>query len=195
MRIIGLTGSIGMGKTTTAAMFAAFGVPVHDADAAVHRLYRGAAAGPIETAFPGAVEGGVVDRGRLAERVIGNIEALARLEAIVHPLVRESEQLFLARMKEETRRLVVLDIPLLFETKATGRVDTIVVVTADQAVQRQRVLARTGMTEERFAALLARQVPDADKCRAAHFLVNSGAGMNAARRAVAAILGALAFTL
>ena len=184
-----------MGKTTTAAMFAAFGVPVHDADAAVHRLYRGAAVAPIEAAFPGAVEGGVVDRGRLAERVIGNVEALARLEAIVHPLVRESEQLFLARMKEETRRLVVLDIPLLFETKATGRVDTIVVVTADQAVQRQRVLARPGMTEERFAALLARQVPDAEKRRAAHFLVNSGAGMNAARRAVAAILGALAFTL
>ncbi len=195
MRVVGLTGSIGMGKTTTAAMFAAAGVPVHDADAAVHRLYRGAAATPIEAAFPGVVESGVVDRTRLAERVVGDPEALARLEAIVHPLVRESESSFLETMRGEGHRLVVLDVPLLFETKATERVDTIVVVTAAPRIQRERVLARSGMSEERFDALLARQVPDADKRRGAHFLVDSGSGMDAARRAVAAILSALAFTL
>ncbi len=195
MRVVGLTGSIGMGKTTTAAMFAAAGVPVHDADAAVHRLYRGAAADPIEEAFPGVGESGVVDRARLAERVVGDAEALARLEAIVHPLVRESESSFLERMRGEGHRLVVLDIPLLFETKATERVDTIVVVTADPEIQRARVLARPGMSEERLEALLARQMPDADKCRSSHFLVNSGSGMDAARRSVGAILTALAFTL
>jgi dephospho-CoA kinase len=195
MRIVGLTGSIGMGKTTTAAMFASAGVPVHDADAAVHRLYRGAAAAPIEAAFPGVVESGVVDRARLAERVVGNAEALARLEAIVHPLVQASESGFLERMRGEGRRLIVLDIPLLFETKATERIDTIVAVTADPEVQRERVLARPGMTEERFEALLARQAPDADKRRGAHFLVDSGCGMDSARRSVAAILAALAFTL
>jgi len=195
MRVVGLTGSIGMGKTTTAAMFAAAGVPVHDADAAVHRLYRGAAAAPIETAFPGVIESGVVDRTRLAERVVGNAEALARLEAIVHPLVRESERSFLEKMRGDGHRLVVLDIPLLFETKATERVDTIVVVTAAPEIQRERVLARPGMTEERFEALRARQVPDADKRRGAHFLVDSGGGMDTARRSVAAILAALAFAL
>jgi dephospho-CoA kinase len=195
MLILGLTGSIGMGKTTTAKMFAARGVPVHDADAAVHRLYRGAAVLPMEAAFPGVVQDGIVDRVRLAAKIVGDPAALARLEAVVHPLVRESEIAFLARMKTEARRLVVLDIPLLFETHAENRVDAIVVVTAPADVQRARVMARPGMTEERFEALLERQTTDAEKRRGAHFLVGSGSGMEAAARSVDAILSALAFTL
>ncbi len=193
--ILGLTGSIGMGKSTTAKMFAARGVPVHDADAAVHRFYHGAAVTPIAEAFPGVVEGGVVDRSRLAERVVDNAEALEQLEAIVHPLVRESQSSFLAKTRAEQRRLVLLDIPLLFETGAEGRVDAIVVVSADRAIQRERVLARPGMTEARLNALLARQVSDEEKRRRAHFLVDSGRGMEAARRAVDAILAAVAFAL
>jgi dephospho-CoA kinase len=195
MRIVGLTGSIGMGKTTTARMFAVRGVPVHDADATVHRLYRGAAVAPIADAFPGVVEGGVIDRARLAARVVDKAEALALLEAIVHPLVLESERAFVAKAKAEARRMVLLDIPLLFETNAVRRVDTIVVVTADPKVQRERVLARPGMTEARFDALLSRQVADAEKRKQAHFLVDSGHGIESARRAVDAILAALAFAL
>ena len=195
MRIVGLTGSIGMGKTTTARMFAVRGVPVHDADATVHRLYRGAAVAPIADAFPGVVEGGVIDRARLAARVVDKAEALALLEAIVHPLVLESERAFVAKAKAEARRMVLLDIPLLFETNAVRRVDTIVVVTADPKVQRERVLARPGMTEARFDALLSRQVADAEKRKQAHFLVDSGHGIEFARRAVDAILAALAFAL
>ncbi len=195
MRILGLTGSIGMGKSTTAAMFAAEGVPVHDADAAVHRLYRGAAVAPVEAAFPGVAVDGVVDRARLAAKVVGDPDALARLEAIVHPLVRESELAFLARRKAEACRLVVLDIPLLFETGATDRVDAIVVVTAAPEIQRERVLARPGMDAAKLDTLLARQVSDMEKRRRAHFLVDSGKGMEPARRAVAAILAALAFTI
>jgi len=195
MLIIGLTGSIGMGKTTTARMFAARGAPVHDADAAVHRLYRGAAAAPIEAAFPGTVIDGAVDRARLSEKIVGDKAALKRLEAIVHPLVRESEAAFLARMKNEARRIVVLDIPLLFETHAEDRVDAIVVVTASAEVQKARVMARPGMTEERFETLLSRQTPDAEKRRAAHLLVDSGLGIEPAERAVGAILSALAFAI
>ena len=194
MLILGLTGSIGMGKTTTAKMFAARGVPVHDADAAVHRLYRGAAVAPIEAAFPGATGDATVDRVRLAAKIVDDPAALARLEAIVHPLVRESEAAFLARMRAEARRIVLLDIPLLFETHSENRVDAIVVVTAPPEVQRARVMARPGMTEERFATLLQRQTPDAEKRRGAHFLVDSSLGMEAASRAVDAILSALAFT-
>lgn len=194
MLILGLTGSIGMGKTTTAKMFAARGVPVHDADAAVHRLYRGAAVAPIEAAFPGATGDATVDRVRLAAKIVDDPAALARLEAIVHPLVRESEAAFLARMRAEARRIVLLDIPLLFETHSENRVDAIVVVTAPPEVQRARVMARPGMTEERFATLLQRQTPDAEKRRGAHFLVDSSLGMEAAGRAVDAILSALAFT-
>jgi dephospho-CoA kinase len=194
MLILGLTGSIGMGKTTTAKMFAARGVPVHDADAAVHRLYRGAAVAPIEAAFPGATGDATVDRVRLAAKIVDDPAALARLEAIVHPLVRESEAAFLARMRAEARRIVLLDIPLLFETHSENRVDAIIVVTAPPEVQRARVMARPGMTEERFATLLQRQTPDAEKRRGAHFLVDSSLGMEAAGRAVDAILSALAFT-
>lgn len=189
---IGLTGSIGMGKSTTAAMFAERGVPVHDADAAVHRLYKGEAAAPIEAAFPGVTVDGVVDRARLAERVVGDADALAQLESIVHPLVRESQRAFLAKAEGEGHRIAVVDVPLLFETGGTGRFDAIVVVSAADEIQRARVMKRPGMTEEKLDALLARQVPDAEKRRRAHFVVDSGRGFEAAGRQVDAILRALA---
>jgi dephospho-CoA kinase len=192
LRILGLTGSIGMGKTTTAAMFKARGVPVHDADAAVHRLYRSSAVALVEAAFPGVTRDGAVDRARLAERVLGDPEALAQLEAIVHPLVRESEAAFLARNRAAGRALAVLDVPLLFESGAAGRVDCVLVVTADAAVQRRRVLRRPRMTEGKLASILARQIPDRDKRRRAHFLVDTGRGLAAAERQVDAILRALA---
>jgi dephospho-CoA kinase len=184
-----------MGKSTTARMFAARGVPVHDSDAAVHRAYRGSAAAAIETAFPGVTKDGVVDRARLAERVASDADALAHLEAIVHPLVRQSEASFLTRSRTDCRRLVLLDIPLLFETGAAGRVDAIVVVTAEEGIQRERVLARPGMTERKLAALLARQIPDDEKRRRSHFLVDSSRGLDAAAREVDAILAALSFAL
>ncbi len=189
---IGLTGSIGMGKSTTAKMFAAEGVPVHDADATVHALYSGRAAPLIEAAFPGTVSDGKVDRTLLSPHVLGKPEAMKKLEAIVHPLVREEEQLFLQRARADHRRIVMLDIPLLFETGGEARVDVVVVVTADAQVQRDRVLARPGMSEDRFQAILAKQMPDAEKRRRAHFLVDTGRGMEAAKRQVRAILKALA---
>lgn len=189
---IGLTGSIGMGKSTTAKMFAAEGVPVHDADATVHALYSGRAAPLIEAAFPGTVSDGKVDRTLLSPHVLGRPEAMKKLEAIVHPLVREEEQLFLKRARADHRRIVMLDIPLLFETGGEARVDVVVVVTADADVQRDRVLARPGMSEDRFEAILAKQMPDAEKRRRAHFLVDTGRGMEAAERQVRAILKALA---
>jgi dephospho-CoA kinase len=189
---IGLTGSIGMGKSTTAKMFAAEGIPVHDADATVHALYSGRAAPLIEAAFPGTVSDGKVDRTLLSPHVLGKPEAMKKLEAIVHPLVREEEQLFLKRARADHRRIVMLDIPLLFETGGEARVDVVVVVTADADVQRDRVLARPGMSEDRFEAILAKQMPDAEKRRRAHFLVDTGRGMEAAERQVRAILKALA---
>ena len=192
MLLLGLTGSIGMGKSTTAAMFRAFGVPVHDADAAVHRLYTGEAAPLIEAAFPGVVKDGGVDRKALGDRVLGDAAAMQRLEAIVHPLVREAEKAFLAEARAERAAVAVLDIPLLFETHGEDRVDAVVVVTADHAVQRQRVLARPGMTEERFAQILSRQMPDAQKRLRAHFIVDTGHGMASARRQVRDILRAVA---
>ncbi|MEE2867775.1 MAG: dephospho-CoA kinase [Pseudomonadota bacterium] len=189
---IGLTGSIGMGKSTTAKMFAAEGVPVHDADATVHALYSGRAAPLIEAAFPGTVSDGKVDRTLLSPHVLGKPEAMKKLEVIVHPLVREEEQLFLQRARADHRRIVLLDIPLLFETGGEARVDVVVVVTADAEVQRDRVLSRPGMSEDRFEAILAKQMPDAEKRRRAHFLVDTGRGMEAAKRQVRAILKALA---
>lgn len=194
MRVVGLTGSIGMGKSTTAKMFAARGVAVHDADAAVHRLYRDEAVTLIGAAFPDVVKDGVVDRGLLAAHVVGHPEALARIEGIVHPLVRASEERLVERARAEGRRLVLLDIPLLFETNGTERVDAVVVVSATAEIQRARVLARPGMSEEKFAALIARQTPDAEKRRRAHFLVDSGRGLAAADREVAAILAALTYS-
>ena len=191
MRVIGLTGSIGMGKSTTAAMFARRGVPVHSSDAAVHRLYAGEAAASIEAAFPGVTANGAVDRTRLAERVVGDPEALARREALVHPLVRRSEEAFLTKARAEGHRLALVDVPLLVETDAASRFDAIVVVSADPRIQRERVLARPGMTEAKLAALLARQAPDAEKRRRAHFLVDSGSGLAAAECEVDSILRAL----
>lgn len=194
MRIIGLTGSIGMGKSTTASMFRARGIPVHDADAAVHRLYAGEAVAAVESLFPGVAAGGVVDRGRLAAYVSDNPKKLAALERIVHPLVRHSEAAFVARSRLQGARTVVLDVPLLFETGGSERVDTVVVVSAGADIQRSRVLARAGMNPAKFQVLLARQLPDREKRRRAHFLVMTDRGKPAAARQVDAILRAVALT-
>jgi len=190
--VLGLTGSIGMGKSTTARMFVERGIPLHDADAAVHRLHRGRAAAPIEEAFPGTVIDGAVDRARLGAAVLGKPEALKRLEAIIHPLVREEEEAFLARCRNEGAALAVIDVPLLLETRGEGRCDAVLVVTAPADVQRERVLARPGMSAEKLAAILARQMPDAEKRRHAHFLVDTSRGLVAAGREVGSILMALA---
>lgn len=191
MIILGLTGSIGMGKSTTAAMFAAQGVPVNDADAVVHDLYRGKAVPLVGAAFPDAIVDGVVDRNRLSAAVLGDPAALKRLESIVHPLVREEEVAFLARHRAAGTPLVALDIPLLFEVGAEGRVDKIAVVTAPAEQQRARVLARPGMSEEKFEAILAKQVPDAEKRARADFVIDTGHGLEPARQAVANIIGEL----
>ncbi|WP_306117198.1 MULTISPECIES: dephospho-CoA kinase [unclassified Roseitalea] len=188
---LGLTGSIGMGKSTTAAMFADAGVPVHDADGAVHELYRGEAAPLIEAAFPGTTQNGVVDRERLGARVLDDPEAMARLEAIVHPLVRQAEDRFLAEASARGVPLVVLDIPLLFEVGAEDRVDRILVVTAPAEVQRERVLGRPSMTGDKFDAILARQVPDAEKRRRADFLIDTSLGLDNARAKVRDLIAVL----
>ncbi|MER8393668.1 dephospho-CoA kinase [Mesorhizobium sp. M1340] len=191
MIVLGLTGSIGMGKSTTAKMFAEAGVPVHDSDEAVHRLYAGKAAPLVEAAFPGTTRSGAVDRAALAERVLGDAPALKRLEAIIHPLVRADADAFLAENRAAGAPLAVLDIPLLFETGGGNRVDKVVVVTAPPEVQRARVLARPGMNEEKLASILARQVPDAEKRRRADFVIDTGQGFDAARAAVKAIIAEL----
>ncbi|MBN9242553.1 MAG: dephospho-CoA kinase [Mesorhizobium sp.] len=192
MIVLGLTGSIGMGKSATARMFSEAGVPVHDSDAAVHRLYAGKAAPLIEAAFPGVVEDGTVDRARLGARVLGDAAALKALEAIVHPLVRADADAFVARHRAAGAPLVVLDIPLLFETGGRDRVDKVAVVSAPAETQRRRVLARPGMTVEKFEAILARQVPDAEKRRQADFVIDSGRGFDAARAEVERIVSELA---
>lgn len=191
MWVLGLTGSIGMGKSATAGIFRAMGVPVHDADATVHDLYAKEAVAPVEAAFPGVVQDGVVNRPALSQCVFGDAAAMKRLEAIVHPLVRAREEMFLAKARAAGARLVVLDIPLLMETGSAGRVDAVAVVSAPEAVQKARVLARPGMSEERFALILAKQVPDADKRRRAHFLIDTGRGFEAARHQVAGVVRAL----
>lgn len=192
MIILGLTGSIGMGKSTTARMFAEAGIPVHDSDEAVHRLYSGVAAPLVEAAFPGTVINGVVDRAELGRRVIGDREAIARLEKIIHPLVRADADGFLKHHRAAGAPIAVLDIPLLFETNGRGRVDKVVVVTAPADVQRERVLARPGMTVEKFEAILAKQVPDAEKRRQADFVIDTSEGLEAARRQVEAVIHSLA---
>jgi len=192
MLILGLTGSVGMGKSVTARFFAEAGVPVHDADAAVHRLYEGAAAPAIEAAFPGTIADGKVDRTKLSARVLGDDAALKRLEAIVHPLVQESERQLLADAERRGEKVVVLDIPLLFETGGDRRVDAVVVVSAPLEVQRERVLARPGMTVEKFETILAKQMPDAEKRRRADFVVDTSRGFEAAREQVRAVLAAVA---
>lgn len=189
--VLGLTGSIGMGKSATAALFRRLGVPVHDADAAVHRLYRGRAAPLIEKAFPGTVTDGAVDRARLGAAVLADPARMRELEAIVHPLVREEEEAFL-RQASALAPVVVLDIPLLFETGGETRCDATLVVTAPAEVQRARVLARPGMTEEKFSAILAKQMPDRDKRERAHFLVDSSRGFASAEAQVRTILACLA---
>lgn len=191
MIVLGLTGSIGMGKSTTAKMFIEAGVPVHDSDEAVHRLYTGSAVPLIEAAFPGVTVAGVVDRAKLGEKVLGDPAALKRLEAIIHPLVREDADAFLARHRAAGTPLVVLDIPLLFETGGRDRVDKVVVVSAAADIQRDRVLARPGMTERKFEAILSRQVPDTEKRRHADFIIDTGRGFDAARAEVASIIDGL----
>lgn len=190
MVVIGLTGSIGMGKSTTAQFFAEAGVPIHDADLAVHRLYAGEAAPLIEAAFPGVTAPNGVNRAKLAERVLGDAAALHRLEGIVHPLVRREELKFLAAAESARAPVAVLDIPLLFETGGDGRVDAVVVVTAPPETQRARVFERAGMTEEKFQALLTKQMPDAEKRRRADFVVDTSHGFDSARAQVHAILRA-----
>jgi dephospho-CoA kinase len=190
MIILGLTGSIGMGKSTTAAMFAAEGVPVYDADAEVHALYApgGAAVEPIEAAFPGVTVGGAVDRARLSQRVVGQPEELKRLEAIVHPLVGATRGDFFTKAQDAGAEVVVLDIPLLFETGGESRVDAVVVVSAPADMQRARVLAREGMDEAKLDAILARQMADAEKRARAHYVIDTGQGLDHAREQVREVL-------
>ncbi len=190
--ILGLTGSIGMGKSTTAALFREHGIPVHDADACVHALYRGRAVGPVAAAFPGVVREGAIDRERLSQAVLGQPDALRRLEAIIHPLVREEEEAFLRRCRAAGAGLCVLDVPLLLEAGGEARCDAVLVVSAPAEIQRLRVLARQGMTEEKLAAILARQIPDAQKRARAHFIVDTSRGVLEARRQVGSILRSLA---
>ncbi len=188
MFVLGLTGSIGMGKSTAAAMFRAAGVKVHDSDATVHALYRGAAAALVEAAFPGSVRDGAVDRSALAARVIGDPAAMARLEAIVHPLVRADREAFLAVARAAGERIVVLDLPLLFETGVESEVDAVLLVTASEAVQKARIAARPDMTEEKRAAILARQMPDPEKRRRADFCIDTSAGMEDTERQIRELL-------
>jgi dephospho-CoA kinase len=192
MLVLGLTGSIGMGKSVTAQQFARAGVPVYEADRVVHQLYQSGAVAPIEAAFPGTSTDGRIDRTRLSRAVLDDPAAFARLEAIVHPLVRAAQQRFLDGAKAKGASVVVLDIPLLFETGGERRVDAIVVVSAPLDLQRARVLARPGMTEAKFAAILARQMPDEEKRRRAHFVVDSSRGFDSAATQVRAILRAVA---
>lgn len=175
MFVLGLTGSIGMGKSTTAAMFRAAGIAVHDSDACVHALYRGAATPLVEAAFPGTARDGSVDRAALAAQVLHDPDAMKRLEAIVHPLVRASRLDFIAAARDRGDRLVVVDIPLLFETGAEAELDGVLLVTAPEPVQKQRLAARPGMTAARLAAIMAKQMPDREKRRRADFLIDTGA--------------------
>jgi dephospho-CoA kinase len=188
MIILGLTGSIGMGKSTTARLFAEAGVPVYDADAAVHRLYEGEAAPAIEAAFPGTTMDGKVDRNRLSTRVVHDPAAIRRLEQIVHPMLGASRQKFLDEAERSGAPVVVIDVPLLFETGGEKRVDAVVVVTTAPETQRQRVLARDNMTGERLEAILARQLPDAEKRKRADFVVDTSHGLDPVRARIRDIL-------
>lgn len=191
MIVLGLTGSIGMGKSTTAAMFRDLGIPVHDADETVHDLYERELVQELEAAFPGVSSDGRIDRRRLSEKVVGKPEELEKLEAIVHPAVRAREEAFLREQAKAGVPLVVLDIPLLFETGGNARVDKVAVVTAPSEVQRARVLSRPDMTVEKFEKILARQMPDSEKRRRADFTIETGKGLEHARRAVERIIGAI----
>jgi dephospho-CoA kinase len=193
MITLGLTGSIGMGKSATAAMFAAEGCPVYDADAEVHRVYAkgGAAVQPVEAAFPGVVRDGAIDRARLSERVVNDAEAFQRLNGIVWPLLGAARREFFRQAEADQAPIVVLDIPLLFETGGERNMDAVVVVSVPAEVQRQRVLAREGMSEAKLDAILARQMADAEKRARAHFVVDTGRGFDAARQQVREIVATL----
>lgn len=193
MIVLGLTGSIGMGKSTVGKMFAEEGAPVFDSDAAVHALYAagGAAAAPVEAAFPGVTVDGAVDREALSRRVVGDEAAIKRLEMIVHPLVRQAQAEFLQTNRDAGTKVVVLDIPLLFESGGAKLVDKVAVVSAPADAQRERVLARPGMTAEKFEAILARQTPDAEKRARADFVIDTGGSLEATRAQVRAVLDAL----
>jgi dephospho-CoA kinase len=190
--VLCLTGSLGMGKSATAKMFADAGVPVHDSDAVVHALYEGEAVAAIEAAFPGTTASGKVDRAKLAAMVINDKAALKRLEAIVHPLVGAARDKFLADAQSSGTPVVLLDIPLLFEIGGEARCNAVVVVSAPADMQRTRAFERPGMTEEKFGALLAKQVPDAEKRRLADFIVDTSVGFDHARAQVRDILSAIA---
>lgn len=184
MIVLGLTGSIGTGKSTTSAMFHDLGVPVYDADATVHDLYRREAVVPVAEIFPEALRDGVIDRKILSAILAQSPDRFRALEAIIHPLVRARETAFLAAERENATPLVLLDIPLLFETGGEARVDKVVVVTCDPQTQRQRVLSRPGMTQEKFELILSRQMPDAEKRQRADFIIDTGRGLEAARKQV-----------
>ncbi|MBR1140560.1 MAG: dephospho-CoA kinase [Bradyrhizobium sp.] len=188
MRVLGLTGSMGMGKSTTARLFAEAGVPVYDADATVHKVYEGEAAPAIEAAFPGTTVGGKVDRSKLSAKVVGDPEAIRRLEAIVHPMLRSYHQDFLDKAAQSGVPVAVVDVPLLFETGGDKRVDAVVVVSTSPEIQRQRILARGTMTEEALDALLARQMPDAEKRARADFVVDTSNGLDPVRARIRDIL-------
>jgi dephospho-CoA kinase len=188
MIVLGLTGSVGMGKSTTANMFAAEGVPVFDADAAVHALYAGEAAPLIEREFPGSTVNGTVDREKLSAQVVGNPEALSRLEKLIHPLVGKLRTKFMENAKDTGAKAVILDIPLLFETGDPSKFHAVIVVSAPAEVQRTRVLARPGMTAEKFEAILKRQTPDSEKRARADFVIDTGKGLDEARRQVREVL-------
>jgi dephospho-CoA kinase len=188
MIVLGLTGSIGMGKSTTAGFFAEAGVPVLDADAVVHRLYAGEAVSLIEAAFPGTTVDGRVDRARLGAQVIGNAAEMKRLEVLIHPLYRAAEEKFLAEAEKAGAKIAVLDVPLLLETGGAGRVDAVVVASAPEEVQHARLMERAGMTREKLLALLAKQMPDAEKRKLADFIVDTSQGFDSARAQVRAIL-------
>jgi dephospho-CoA kinase len=192
MFILGLTGSIGMGKSTTANFFAEAGVPVYDADAVVHWLYDGEAVLAIEAAFPGTTANGKVDRSRLADHLAAHSSDFKKLEKIVHPQVAAARERFLSEARQRGAPVVVLDIPLLYETGGEKLCDAIVVASAPAKIQRQRAFERPGMTDERFEAILAKQVPDAEKRRRADFVVDSSKGLDAARAQVRDILARLA---
>jgi dephospho-CoA kinase len=188
MIILGLTGSIGMGKSTTAKLFAEAGVPVYDADAAVHKIYEGEAAPAVEAAFPGTTVGGKVDRNKLSARVVHDPAAIRQLEAIVHPMLGASRQKFFEDAERSGAPVAVVDVPLLYETGGEIRVDAVVVVTTTPKIQRERILARDNMTVEKLDAILARQLPDAEKRKRADFVVDTSGGLDPVRARIRDIL-------
>jgi len=192
MIVLGLTGSIGMGKSTTAKLFAEAGVPVYDADAAVHRLYEGEAVPVIEAAFPGTTANGKVDRDRLSARVVHDPAAIKRLEEIVHPMLGASRQKFLRDAEQSGAPVAVVDVPLLFETGGERNVDAVVVVTTSAEQQRERILSRPNMTAQKFEGILARQMPDAEKRKRAHFVVDTSHGLDPVRAQIKDILASAA---